>query len=152
VCSADATLEGMDDDPLQILADVFTRTTVSEGAPGERVASARHDAGLTQQQFAAKVGINRVTLARIESGAATPTLGVALNIAARLDVTVESLFEEDVHHLARMLVNGTWQAIGVGREPFRKADLDRIGDHLYGGRWDEQRVAQALQVAEGRKA
>jgi len=69
--------------------------------PGTRVAQARHAAGLTQVQLADRLGINRVTLARIETDAATPTLEVALRLEAALGVAVWELFAEKQHATMR---------------------------------------------------
>ena len=41
---------------------------VSGGSLGGRVAAARHDAGLTQQECASRAGLERSALAKIETG------------------------------------------------------------------------------------
>ncbi len=56
------------------------------------VAEARREAGLTQAGLAEAANIDRVTVARIEAGALTPSVSVALRIADALGVTVESLW------------------------------------------------------------
>jgi len=58
---------------------------------GQRVAEARHRAGLTQQQLAEAVGVGRVSIARIEAGTA-PSVTIALEIARATGETVETLF------------------------------------------------------------
>lgn len=62
---------------------------------GRRVAEARRRASLTQQQLAEKIGVGRVTIARIETGAQTPSLDVALALAQELGEPVEALFGGD---------------------------------------------------------
>jgi putative transcriptional regulator len=62
---------------------------------GRRVAEARHRAGFTQQQLADRIGVGRVTIARIESGSQTPSLDVALALARELGEPVEALFGGD---------------------------------------------------------
>ena len=61
-----------------------------------QVAHARHRAGLTQQQLAARVGTNRVSIARIEIGTRSPSLALALDLAAELGESVEALFGGDL--------------------------------------------------------
>lgn len=58
---------------------------------GHRVAQARRRAGLTQQQLAEKVGVGRVSIARIEGGT-PPSVTLALRIARELGEAVETLF------------------------------------------------------------
>jgi putative transcriptional regulator len=59
---------------------------------GPRVKAARLRAGLTQPQLAARVGVSRPTIARLESGARVPNVTVALAIARELGEPVETLF------------------------------------------------------------
>lgn len=47
-----------------------------------------------KEQFALMVGINRLTLRKIESGTANPQLDVLLKIANGLDVPISTLFFE----------------------------------------------------------
>jgi putative transcriptional regulator len=61
---------------------------------GARVAAAREQAGLTQQQLAEKVGAGRVSIARIEGGV-PPSVTLALVIARELGKPVEALFGGD---------------------------------------------------------
>lgn len=70
---------------------------------GQFVLEARRRAGLTQRQLAARAGLSQPSIARIESGAITPSFGriVALVRACGfdLDVRVVSL-DEDASTLA----------------------------------------------------
>ena len=50
---------------------------------------------LTQQQLADLVGVSRQTIVSIEKGRYNPTVGLALNLARVLNVTVEDLFSLD---------------------------------------------------------
>ena len=59
------------------------------------VARARKRKGLTQQQLADTLGVNRVSLARIEAGARSPSMALALRIARELGESVETLFGGD---------------------------------------------------------
>jgi putative transcriptional regulator len=59
---------------------------------GRRVAEARRRASLTQQQLAERIGVGRVTITRIETGAQVPSLTVALALARVLGEPVEALF------------------------------------------------------------
>ena len=60
---------------------------------GKRVATARKAAELTQEQLAAKVGISREYLARLEGGAHEPTLTTIVKVARALGVTPGSLID-----------------------------------------------------------
>jgi putative transcriptional regulator len=66
--------------------------TKSSRAPGQRVAQARRRTGLSQQQLADVLGVNRVSLARLEGGTRSPSMRLALRIAEVLGESVESLF------------------------------------------------------------
>jgi len=59
---------------------------------GHRIAQGRRRAGLTQQQLAEKVGVGRVTIARLETGTRSPGVQLAIAIARELDEPVETLF------------------------------------------------------------
>jgi putative transcriptional regulator len=59
---------------------------------GARVAQARHNAGLSQQALADRVGTARSTVARVEIGMTSPTLDLALAISRELGESVEALF------------------------------------------------------------
>jgi putative transcriptional regulator len=54
--------------------------------------AARLASGVSQRQFAARVGLNRRTVARVESGVGAPTLRTAKRIAAGLDMPLGALF------------------------------------------------------------
>ena len=61
---------------------------------GTRIAEARHRAGLTQQQCADKAGLNRSSLAKIETGARRTTVIELSDIADALEMRMEWLMEE----------------------------------------------------------
>lgn len=65
--------------------------------PKPQLADARRTAGLTQQQLADRVGLNRVQLAKYESGAQSPSVAIASRIARALDASVEEVFAGDRH-------------------------------------------------------
>ena len=56
------------------------------------MAQARKRRKLTQQQLAETVGVNRVTIAKLEAGTLTPSMALALKIAKVLRASVETLF------------------------------------------------------------
>jgi putative transcriptional regulator len=68
--------------------------TLTRRAPerGHRVAQARRQAGLSQQQLAERVGVGRATIARMEGGDTSPSVALALTIARELGEPVEALF------------------------------------------------------------
>ncbi len=55
------------------------------------MAKLRTAAGMTQEQLAARSGVKRVAIARIEAGSVDPRLSTAAAIAAALRVKVEAL-------------------------------------------------------------
>ena len=61
------------------------------------LAEARRLAGLTQRQLAARAGLNRVQLAKYESGTQSPSVTTAARIAQVLGNSVEELFEGDAY-------------------------------------------------------
>ncbi len=56
------------------------------------MAQARKRRKLTQQHLADTLGINRVSLARIEAGTRQPSMALALRIAHELRTSVDALF------------------------------------------------------------
>jgi DNA-binding XRE family transcriptional regulator len=69
--------------------DTVTRHASERGHP---LAAARERAGLTQQQLAERVGVGRVSIARIETGTRSPSMALALRIAEAVHETVDALF------------------------------------------------------------
>ncbi len=61
---------------------------------GERLKALRSANGLTQASLAARAGINRVTIARIESGEQLPRYRTLAALAEALEVPVERLLVE----------------------------------------------------------
>jgi putative transcriptional regulator len=57
------------------------------------VASARKDAGLTQQHLARAVGVSRQTIVEIEAGGYNPSTVLALRLATILGTSVDQLFQ-----------------------------------------------------------
>lgn len=53
----------------------------------------RTQKGFTQEEFAEKVGITRQTVISIEKGNYTPSVYLALKIAATFKVSVEEIFK-----------------------------------------------------------
>jgi putative transcriptional regulator len=52
----------------------------------------RTNAGLTQAELAARIGVSRKTINTIENGIFTPSTHLALSLAATLDCSVHDLF------------------------------------------------------------
>ena len=61
---------------------------------GENMQRARVAAGLSQQQFAVKLGVAVATASRWETGKNVPPVPTLRRIAAALDVTLAALVEE----------------------------------------------------------
>jgi putative transcriptional regulator len=53
----------------------------------------RQEAGMSQQELADRVGVTRQTILSIEKGKYTPSVALALGLAAVFSVTVEALFQ-----------------------------------------------------------
>jgi putative transcriptional regulator len=51
------------------------------------------DSDLTQEQLAERIGVTRQTILSIEKGRYTPSVALALRMAAVLNCTVEDLFQ-----------------------------------------------------------
>lgn len=50
--------------------------------------------GLTQEQLSAVSGVNRVSIAKYESGKSTPSLQTAERLATALGVTIDELMKK----------------------------------------------------------
>lgn len=61
---------------------------------GKAVRARREECDLTKERFALMIGINRLTLRRIEAGNANPTLDVIQRIAKGFDVPLSRLMVE----------------------------------------------------------
>lgn len=53
----------------------------------------REEAGMTQADLAARIGVTRQTLIAIEQGKYSPTLEIAFQIARAFGMPLESLFQ-----------------------------------------------------------
>ena len=58
-----------------------------------KLATIRKDADMSQEKLAALSGVHRVTIARIETGKISPTVGTLVKLAKALDVDVSELIE-----------------------------------------------------------
>lgn len=65
---------------------------MAEGELGNRLKAHRGDAGLTQAELAALVGVSRKTINTVENEVFTPSTTLALKLARALDTSVETLF------------------------------------------------------------
>ncbi len=61
---------------------------------GRAIRHHREAAGLSQEEFAARVGIHRTYASMVERGTANPSLGVIEAVAGALGTSVASLFQE----------------------------------------------------------
>ena len=66
--------------------------TEAEGELGNRLKALRSDAGLTQAELAAMVGVSRKTINTVENEVFTPSTTLALKLARALNAPVETLF------------------------------------------------------------
>jgi mRNA interferase RelE/StbE len=61
-----------------------------------RLAEVRQLKGMTQEQLAAVSGVHRVTIARIETGEASPLAETLKRLADALGVAMDDLMEKEV--------------------------------------------------------
>lgn len=59
----------------------------------KRIRKYRHDAGLTQEDLAEKVGVSRVYIGYVEQGRNTPSLEILGKIAKALKVRLSDIIE-----------------------------------------------------------
>lgn len=59
----------------------------------KRIRKYRHDAGLTQEDLAEKVGVSRVYIGYVEQGRNTPSLEILGKIAKSLKVRLSDIVE-----------------------------------------------------------
>lgn len=100
-----------------------------------KIREARKNAGLTQDQLAKTLGINRATLSRYESGEIDPPISQIQKISQALNVSINDLlglkplwektFVDDDGHVEQADVLTEWVA-------FREY-LKTLGYHAYGG-------------------
>ena len=58
-----------------------------------RLADVRRDKGMSQQALAAASGVHRVTIARFETGKASPNVQTMQKLAAALGVTIDEIVD-----------------------------------------------------------
>lgn len=73
----------------------------------EVIRQRRGELGLSQNDLAARVGVDRRQIRRYESGETQPTLSVARAVAQALQITIDELAGADTH---RVDVSGDWWA------------------------------------------
>jgi transcriptional regulator with XRE-family HTH domain len=61
---------------------------------GRRIAETRKEKHITQETLASKAGLDRMTIALVETGMRRPSLITIYKISKALDVKVEYLFRE----------------------------------------------------------
>ena len=70
---------------------------------GQRLSRLRALTGDSQESLAAQVGCTRSNIASIETGRGTPSLDLAIEIAAYFRVPIQSLYSDDDEQFAAML-------------------------------------------------
>jgi len=66
---------------------------------GENLAKARHAKGWTQQELAEKIGVDPVTLSRIETGTSLPSISRLSDISDVLDISLTNLVSGISQHV-----------------------------------------------------
>ena len=77
-----------------MIAMVVSNKTWKGGFNVVRLAEVRKDHDLTQQRLSDLSGVSRVSIARIETGKMSPTLGVLEKLAGAMGVTVGELVDK----------------------------------------------------------
>ena len=62
---------------------------------GEKIQALRTDAGMSQEELAARVGVTRQTIGMIEAGRFNPSLALCVAICRALGKTLNDLFWEE---------------------------------------------------------
>lgn len=75
------------------LEDVVEREIQSRKVVGRQIADIRILRGLTQDQFAQRLGLHRSTIGRIESGQSPIDINLLPSIALALDVSISDIME-----------------------------------------------------------
>lgn len=57
-----------------------------------KIKEVRQKIGITQEELANRVGVRRETIVFLEQGKYNPSLGLALNIAKELKISVDKIF------------------------------------------------------------
>lgn len=68
------------------------RSNVSEKV-GKRIAELRKESGLTQEQLAVKINMNRTYVGYLEKGDRSPSIETANKIARALGVKIDEIFK-----------------------------------------------------------
>jgi transcriptional regulator with XRE-family HTH domain len=89
---------------------------------GERIRKAREDLGLSQQQFAELLDVDRKTVGNWESGRNQPRYGDLMLIASVADVSLEWLAGE-LFRPTIVAVDAAANAQGTGRNTHRHSPL-----------------------------
>lgn len=94
----------LSDDPLEALAEANRLMSVREeprtaadylSVLGRRVHKLRKERGWSQQELAAKSGLDRAYLSTVEKGKQNITIGAAARIAGALETTLSALIDEE---------------------------------------------------------
>jgi transcriptional regulator with XRE-family HTH domain len=87
-------------------------STIMESLLATRLKSLRLARGWTLDDFAARSGVSRAMISRVERNEASPTASILAQLAAGLSVTVASLFTDDaapVSPVARAADQAAWR-------------------------------------------
>lgn len=76
---------------------------------GEKLREARKDAGLSQEEFAEKIGVSRSAVAKWESDRGLPDVGNLKVIASLLNISIDYLLDDD----SRLTFNETREPIDL---------------------------------------
>jgi len=80
-------LAGMTADERHEFENAYSRTKLAIEV-GEKVRTAREQAGMTQRELAARMATSQAAIARLEAGSTAPTLTTLQKAAAALDLQI----------------------------------------------------------------
>lgn len=86
-------------------------------AVGERVAELRRRLGLTQEEFAERLGASIATVRRMETGERGPSKAVLFRISQCFDVSLDALVDPDLFEAAAPGIAADFSASVFGEEP-----------------------------------
>lgn len=107
-------------------------------AIGGRVRELRRAAGLSQESLAAAAGIDRSTLAKIETGSRLPDLPTVVSLAEALGVSVSTITQDmeagraQAKELIARFLQSPWaQTLIPPARPEELARIEEMGDILW---------------------
>ncbi len=100
----------------------------------DAIRKARKDAGLTQEELASRIGVNRATLSKYENGDIEPSISQLTKIAEALDISLLEIFPQHKDIITTAFETGYWEREAEFHDELKFAfeEMDaRKSDPLY---------------------